>query len=115
MSLVLDFGIELEFLLRPKSTKMIGIMRENGFHEAKSNSPEGKTANRLALRKALVELLSQRVDVRLDYGNYEMWTVVDERSLDEQAGGILYVDDERWPAEVCWRENVPKWSAQLMS
>lgn len=58
MSLVLDFGIEVEFLLKPKSADMRQLMLEKSFRVEKNNSPNSKDENRHAFRMALVDLLT---------------------------------------------------------
>jgi hypothetical protein len=88
-SLTLQFGIEMEFLLRPKSD-IKESLRDYGFSDTvttDSKDDHAKGANRTALRRALVDSLDiGEIAAGLSTQSYEEWTVTDEPSLDERPG-----------------------------
>jgi hypothetical protein len=89
-SVGLKFGIEMEFLLKPKSSMKEALQRHKFDDKVTSNSQDNnaKQANRDALRKALVDILEvdNAIGAGISPASYEKWTVADERALDEPAG-----------------------------
>jgi hypothetical protein len=89
-SVSLKFGIEMEFLLKPKSA-MKETLKKHKFNDkvtTDSNDKNAKQANRDALRKALAEVLEldKNIAAGISTANYQKWTVADEGALDEQTG-----------------------------
>lgn len=88
-SVGLNFGMEMEYLLKPKPA-MRDLLNHHGFNDTitpDSSDDKGKQANRGALRMALVDLLGARdIAAGLSTGEYDKWTVADEPSLDERPG-----------------------------
>ncbi|KAK2757257.1 hypothetical protein FQN54_004771 [Arachnomyces sp. PD_36] len=88
----LQFGIEMEFLLKPKPI-MSQTLRDYGFkNEIPTRSQDTEDTkdqnnNRTAIRASLVKLLrAAEIPATLNPGDYQQWTPVDERSLDERPG-----------------------------
>ncbi|KAI0013059.1 hypothetical protein F4779DRAFT_613930 [Xylariaceae sp. FL0662B] len=95
---VLAFGLEMEFLIRPKASKVY-LLKERGWNPGvKPNvRDEGRKAmNRTIMREKIAhDLRDNNVRAGLTTNNYDEWTIVDERSLDEM-GDFL----ENWQHEV---------------
>lgn len=85
----LSFGIEMEFLLKPKAA-MREPLKNHKFNDkvtTDSKDEKAKDANRDALRNALVDILATRdIEAGTSIGNYDRWIVADESVLDERTG-----------------------------
>lgn len=90
----LRFGLEIEFLLKPKPAAD-KILKKYGFRQeitTQSNNSEARRANRYAIRATLAELFGAGgIRTGLSTGDYEQWTPVDEPSLDERPGFCKYI------------------------
>jgi hypothetical protein len=86
------FGIEIEALIRPKlGGPMAPTLAQHGWSasaESLKASDALQTQNRLALRKALAQMLANAAVPcgTIPSAGYSTWTVVDEVSLDEVSG-----------------------------
>lgn len=88
-SFSLRFGVEMEFLLKPKPalTEILEKYRFNYACTTDSRDEAAKQANRIALRKALAEILESRdIPAVTSVAGYDKWTMAEEGALDEQPG-----------------------------
>lgn len=85
----LKFGIELELLVRPKQSMGAVLETHNFNHEITTDAPNTreKRDNREALRAAIVHVLAlSNIKAHLVIGDYRLWTVIDDASIDDRDG-----------------------------
>jgi hypothetical protein len=85
----LNFGIEIELLVRPKAVLGSRLQHHRFDHSITTDSTDenAKVANRLALREALAQFFTDRgLSAVTEPELYKTWMIVDEDSLDEHSG-----------------------------
>ncbi|KAI1261770.1 hypothetical protein F5Y18DRAFT_440164 [Xylariaceae sp. FL1019] len=92
--LALACGLELEFLIRPKHETIPQLTQKGWDANLKPDCQDGerKNENRTIMRKEIAEnIVKLNVDASVRANNYDSWSIVDERTLDEREIFVRYL------------------------